>query len=74
MISGKDNNNNKADSNNYLDKNEKWFRTRGKNIDDHSNYRKEHKTKYLTKLTSILPPPTDINPIFKINQAERNCF
>ena len=68
MISGKDNKNNKADSNNYLEtKNKKWFRPSGENIDDHSNYRKEHKTKYLTKLTSILPPPTDTNLIFEIN-------
>ena len=30
MITGKDNNNNKVDSNNYLDKNQEWFRTSGK--------------------------------------------
>ena len=73
MISGKDNKSNKADSNNYLDtKNKKWFRTSGKNIDDHSNYMEEHKTKYLNKCTSILPPATDTNPFFEYNQAEQN--
>ena len=73
MISGKDNKNNKADSNNYLDtKNKKWFRTSGKNIDDHSNYMEEHKTKYLNTYTSILPLATDTNPLFEYNQAERN--
>jgi len=47
MISGKDNKNNKADSNNYLEtKNKKWFRPSGENIDDHSNYREEHKMYY----------------------------
>ena len=40
MIFGKDNKNNRVDSNNYLDtKNKKWFRTSGKKIDDYSNYR-----------------------------------
>ena len=73
MISGKDNKNNEVDSNNYLDtKNKKWFRTRGKNIDDHSNDREEHQTKYLNKFTSILPLATDTNPLFEYNQAERN--
>ena len=73
MISGKDNKNNRVDSNNYLDtKNKKWFRTSGKKIDDYSNYRQDHKTKYLNKFTSILPPATDTNPLFEINQVERN--
>ena len=44
------------------------------NIDDFSNYKEEHKTKYLNKLTSILPPSTDTNPIFEIYQVERNFF
>ena len=75
IISGKDNKKNKAELNNYLDtKNKNWFRTSGKNIDDHSNYREEHKTKYLNKFTSILPPATDTNPLFEINQAERNII
>ena len=75
MISGKDNKNNRVDSNNYLDtKNKKWFRTSGKKIDDYSNYRQDHKTKYLNKFTSILPPATDTNPLFEINQAERNII
>ena len=30
--------------------------------------------KYLNKFTSILPPATDIDPIFKINQAEQNVI
>ena len=73
MISGKDNKNNKADSNNYLDtKNKKWFRTSGENIDDHSNYREEQKTKYLNKFISTLPSATDTNPLFEYNQAKRN--
>ena len=66
MISGKDNKSNKVDSNNYLDtKNKKWFRTSGKNKDDPSNYREEHKTKYLNKYTSILPTAMDINQLFE---------
>ena len=73
MISSKDNKNNKADSNNYLDtKNKKWFRTSGKNIDDHSNYREEQKTKYLNKFILTLPSATDTNPLFEYNQAKRN--
>ena len=46
MISGKDKKTNKPKLNNYLDnKNKKSYRTSGKNIDNHSNSRVEHKTK-----------------------------
>ena len=42
------------------------------NINDHNNNSEDKKTNYLTDLTSILPPPMDIYPIFGTNQAERN--
>ena len=71
-ITGEDNNNNKLFSNNYLNKNKEWFRTIGKNIDDHNNNREEQKTNYLNNLISILPQPTDTNQIFGTNQAKRN--
>ena len=38
-ITSEDNNNSKLYSNNYLDK--EWFRTSGKNINDHSNNRED---------------------------------
>ena len=69
-ITSEDNNNSKLHSNNYLDK--EWFRTSGKNINDHSNNREDKKTNYLTDLTSILPPPTETKTIFGTNKAERN--
>ena len=68
-ISSEDNNNSKIHSNNYLDK--EWVHTSGKNINDHSNYREDEKTNYLTDPTSILPPPTETKTIFGNNKAER---
>ena len=73
MISGKDNKTNKPNLNNYLDnKNKKSYRTSGENIDNRSNSREEHKTKYSNKLTSILPTATDSNILFENKQAEQN--
>ena len=68
-ISSEDNNNSKIHSNNYLDK--EWVHTSGKNINDHSNHRKDEKTNYLTDPTSILPSPTETKTIFGNNKAER---
>ena len=73
MIFGKDKKTNKSNFNNDLDnKNKKSYRTSGKNIDNHSNSREEHKTKYSNKLTSILPTATDSNILFENKQAEQN--
>ena len=44
------------------------------NIDDFINYREENEIKYLTELTSILPPPMDTNPILETNRAEQHIF
>ena len=68
-ISSEDNNNSKIHSNNYIDK--EWVHTSGKNINDHSNHRKDEKTNYLTDPTSILPSPTETKTIFGNNKAER---
>ena len=73
MIFGKGNKTNKPNLNKYLDnKNKKSYRTSGENIDNHSNSREEHKTKYSNKLTSILPTATDSNILFENKQAEQN--
>ena len=72
LTTGEDNDNNIVHSNNYLDKNQKWFRTSGKNIDDLIYFGEEDGTKHLTEPPSILPSPTDTNPCFEINRAEQN--
>ena len=67
-ISSEDNNNSKIHSNNYLDK--EWVHTSGENINDHSNYREDEKTNYLTDPTSTLPPPTEIKIISEITKRK----